>query len=101
MEPQMPRTYQEAIQLWDAGEPLAVFQVEAEEATQLQMWGWAFACLRPEADIFPGDLTGSNREIDVIKSIVHVARLEPWDKMIERHIDPRHSPAITIQKAKV
>ena len=94
----MPRTWQEALKLWDAGEPLAVFQVEAEDATQVQLWGWAFLCLRDNVDYFIAGAT--KRENDVVKSIAHVARNEPWDKMIQRHIDPRHSPAITIQKPK-
>lgn len=99
MEPQTPQTWQEALKLWDAGEPLAVFQVESEGATQTQLWGWAFDCLRGDTE-FSAELPVTKREIAVVNSIFNVAKSESWARMIQRHVDPQKSPAITIQKPK-
>jgi hypothetical protein len=95
--PKAPKTFQDALKLWDASEDLQVFQVESTGATQEELWGAALEMLRDPAGDFDKEKF-STREISVIESIVHVARAESWTKMIARHIDPVHSPAISIRK---
>jgi len=101
----IPHAWKEAVKLWDDGEPLRVFQVESEGATQENLWGAAMDCLaKGEAKILGAasldeGRSFTTREIDVVNSIVHGAKSHGWAKMIWMHLDPR-SPAITIQKEK-
>lgn len=99
MDPQTPHTWQEAAEVWYTGGSLAVFRVESEGATQELLWSEAFHCLRAETTLTARHGL-SKREVDVVNSIVHVARTESWARMIQRHIDPQHSPAITVQKPR-
>ena len=94
-------TVREALKAWDAGEPLAVFQVESEGASQEKLWGAALETLRDELDgtgvaALPEELT--KRERDVVASIVHVAKLKHWDRMVRGHINADTSPAIEIRR---
>jgi len=92
----MPHTWEEALKMWDAGEPVPVFQVESEGATQAQLWGTAFQALRDPNVTIDGI---THREADVVDSIVQVAKLVPWPQMISRHVHA-NSPALMIQKPK-
>ncbi len=92
----MPNTWQEAVELWDAGKALFAFQVESEGATQEELWGLAFTALKDSAAKIEGV---TDREVDVVKSIIHVAKLKLWPQMVSEHVHQK-SPALTIQKPK-
>lgn len=85
-----------ALKAWDSGEPVAVFRVESEGATQEEIWGAAFESIR-DGSYELGNL--SPRERDVVKSILFVSAAKGWASMIESHISPS-SPAVTITKPK-
>jgi len=94
----MPHTWQKALEMWDAGDPVPAFQVESEGATQEQLWGEAFHCLKAETTaMFREGFT--KREIDVVNSIVHVAKIVSWPQMISSHVDAK-SPGLMIRKPK-
>jgi hypothetical protein len=113
--PAMPHTWQKALEMWDAGEMVPAFQVESEGATQEQLWGAAFNVLRSGWNR-TGPLThpvdqewmeavGSDgakftdREHDVVDSIVYGTSALSWPQMISRHVHGS-SPALTIRKPK-
>lgn len=82
--------------MWDAGEPVPAFQVESEGASQELLWGEAFHCLVAGTTLTArAGLT--NREIDVVNSIVHVAKQVSWPKMLASHIHAM-SPSLMIRK---
>jgi hypothetical protein len=93
----MPNTWQEALEMWDAGEPVPAFQVESEGATQDQLWGLAFQVLRDPSVAVDGI---SHREADVVESIVHVAKLRSWPQLISSHVHAM-SPALMVRKTKL
>jgi hypothetical protein len=92
----MPLTAADALKLWDAGEAVPAFQVEAKPERQAIVWAAAFDLLRNE-DHDHSHL--SQREREVAESIAHVAKKEGWAKMVSTHIHAV-SPAITITKPK-
>jgi hypothetical protein len=96
-EMKMPHTWQKALEMWDAGEMVPAFQVESEGATQEQLWGAAFAELRGEGGVDTSIFT--EREANVVDSIVAVAKLVPWPQMISSHVHAK-SPALAIRKPK-
>jgi hypothetical protein len=91
----MPHTWQKALEMWDAGEPVPAFQVESEGATQEQLWGAAFESLRRAEIHLMKHFT--EREADVVDSIVQVAKLMSWPQMISRHVHAS-SPSLMIKK---
>jgi len=97
-------TLKQAIEVWDAGEPLAVFEVETEGTDQSILWGIAIEELRCATDLrkAPDRPHLSKRENEVVDSIVQVALRGPdqnWQTMIRRHVHEK-SPAIEIRKPK-
>lgn len=90
----MPNTWEEALAMWDAGEPVPAFQVESEGATQQQLWRLAFDVMRDSSVALDGI---THREADVVESIVHVAKLKPWPQLVSSHVHAT-SPALMIQK---
>lgn len=96
----------EAMAAWKAGETLNVFQVESEGATQDKLWGEAFDLLEmgkfTDAGHVPSDLVFgdglTDREKDVVRSIVAVVLKRGWAPTIQSHINAEHSPAITIRR---
>lgn len=94
----MPHTWEKALEMWDAGDPVPAFQVESEGASQELLWGEAFHCLAAETTL-TGRVGLTAREIDVVNSIVHVAKLVSWPQMISSHVGAK-SPALMIRKPK-
>lgn len=100
-------TVKDALEAWNAGETLEVFRVESEGTTQEKLWGEAFDLLEaedydkdgavPEGLVFGDGLT--EREKDVVRSIVAVVLKRGWAPVIRSHINAEHSPAISIVKA--
>lgn len=99
MENTLPTTAKDALVIWDAGEPLQAFQVETTPDRQAVVYGVAFEIIRRGESAIPFEGELSQREIDVAKSIAHVAQESGWAKMVSQHIH-RDSPAITIRKPK-
>jgi hypothetical protein len=93
----MPHTWEKALEMWDAGEPVPAFQVESEGATQEQLWGAAFEELRGEGGVDTSQFT--EREAQVVDSIVQVAKTGSWPQMISRHVHAT-SPALMIRNPK-
>ena len=92
----IPRTAPQALSLWDNGESVPAFEVESEANEQETIWGAAFDRLAGrESPAPPQPFT--QREKQVIDSIVFVAQKLGWGVMISRHVHER-SPAITIKK---
>jgi hypothetical protein len=95
-EAKNPVTAQDALKLWDDGEAVPAFQVEAKPERQSIVWAAAFDLLRGGNQ----DLSHlSERERVVAESIVHVAKEQGWSKMVSTHIHAS-SPAISITKPK-
>jgi hypothetical protein len=97
------RTAEDALKLWDAGEPVPAFEVESEGASQQTLWGLAFDLIRAGGTAMLGeektrDLTP--RECDVVASIATVAKQKGWARMVASYVNAATSPAITIQKPK-
>lgn len=90
----MPNTWQEALEMWDAGEPVPAFQVESEGSTQEQLWGLAFDLLRDSSGTIDGI---THREADVVESIVVVAKVTPWARLVSLHVHT-NSPALMVRK---
>lgn len=99
MEQTLPLTAQDALKLWDAGEPVPAFQVETTPERQHLVYNAAFEMIR-RGEVFGREGTGlSEREWDVAHSISHVAQGSGWAKMVSQHIH-RDSPAISVSKPK-
>lgn len=96
MNEQNPRTMGEALELWDAGELLPVFEVESQHNEQHTLWGAAFDKIAGRKIVTPA-IPFTKRERDVIASIVFVAAKIGWREMIRSHIHEK-SPAISIRK---
>lgn len=86
----------QALDLWDAGEPVTVFEVENEVNEQETLWGAAFDDLAGRERMTP-PIPFTKRERDVIASIVFVAQQIGWREMVRRHIHEK-SPGIGIRK---
>jgi hypothetical protein len=93
----IPHTWQKAIEMWDAGEPVPAFQVESEGASQEQLWSAAFEQLRDPGTALITDFT--EREISVVESIVHVAKMGSWPQMLSSYVHAT-SPSLMIRKPK-
>jgi hypothetical protein len=91
-------TAKDALEAWDAGEPVGVFQVESEGSSQEDIYGFAFDLIRGK-ELTDAPATLSDREREVAYSIAKVALDKGWSAMVAHHIGPQ-IPAITIQKAK-
>jgi hypothetical protein len=89
-----PITAADALKLWDAGEAVPAFQVEAKPERQAIVYAAAFDVLRGE-DHDHSHL--SERERDVAESIAVVAKKEGWGKMVATHIHAV-SPAISVSR---
>ena len=110
--PVMPHTWQKALEMWDAGEAVPAFQVESEGATQEQLWGAAFNVLRSGWNrpgplnhpvdqewmdaVGPDGAKFTDREHDVVDSIVYGTSALSWPQMISSHIHAS-SPALAIR----
>ena len=102
----LPRTAEEAVELWDKGEPLAAFEVESEGAHQQEIYAHAIELLRrgrivDRAPVFPiiappADFT--KREKDTAQSIAYVALLKGWAAMVAQHLAGGHIRAIVVRK---
>lgn len=113
-----PKTAQDALTLWDAGEPVPAFPVEAQDSEQEAIYSVAFELLRkfyaeteenyplkPIGHMTPDELnvlleqTGgkkiSMREFQAAHSVAFVAVLNGWAKMLRQHIG-EHLPEITV-----
>lgn len=93
----VPRSAEEAVQLWDAGANISAFHVEAEESEQVAIYAAAFDILAGR-ELTPGL---SDREIDVAKSIAAVATEKGWGRMVREHIQytgPRATHPIVITR---
>ena len=108
-----PKTAQDALALWDAGEPVPAFRVEAEDSEQEAIYAVAFELIRREeanlpvaiTRLQPDELTTlleqtkghklSVREFHVAHSIAFVAFKNGWAAMLRQHIG-EHIPAITV-----
>lgn len=114
MTENMPLTAADALKLWDSGEAVPAFQVEAKPERQTEIYAVAFALLRrgdfpasveslPEPELIEllrelgADL--SVREFHVAHSIAFAARQHGWAKMVSSHVH-RDAPAITVTKPK-
>jgi hypothetical protein len=116
-----PKTAKDALALWDAGEPVPAFRVEAEDSEQEAIYAVAFELIRNGQDQLPTpdntlvSLTDrresftaaqlelfnslSVREFHVAHSIAFVALKNGWAATLRQHIG-EHIPAITVQKPK-
>lgn len=92
----VPLTAKEALNVWDLGEAVPAFQVEATPDRQHVVYAAAFEIIRGEGVEIAGL---SERETAVAESIAHVAQKNGWAKMVSTHIHPT-SPAITVKKPK-
>jgi hypothetical protein len=95
-ETKMPHTWQKAMEMWDAGDPVPAFQVESTGATQEALWGAAFDRLRDQANVDSDLKQFSVRELAVIDSIVQVAKMVSWPQMINSHVHAQ-SPSLVIR----
>ena len=96
----IPKTADDALKAWDAGEELQAFHVEAEDAEQVAIYAAAFDILGGR-ELQPG-LT--DREIDVAKSIAAVALEKGWGRMVREHTQytgPRATHMITLRNPSV
>jgi hypothetical protein len=91
-----PITAADALKLWDAGEAVPAFHVEAKPERQTIVWAAAFDLLRNEEH---DHSHLSERERDVAESIAHVAKERGWARMVSEHIHTK-SPALTLTKPK-
>lgn len=95
----LPFTAAEALTAWDAGKTLRAFRVNAERATQDQIYAAAFELLRE------GDLPASARDFENLTvkeaqsahSIAFVAQKNGWAAMVQGHIHAK-SPEITVKR---
>jgi hypothetical protein len=106
------RTAQDALEAWDAGEPLTVFEVESEGASQQAIWAVAFDYMSTEVppqgaseseqleavarlveDAKAASLT--RREAIVAAEVAKAAIGHGWAKMLQIH---RECKPLTIQK---
>lgn len=98
----VPKTAADALRLWDAGHKVRAFRVESEDAGQEVIYGVAFDIIAGRNPGFvgskPAELT--IREYEVALSIVHVAKLKGWKKMVREHTDSGHIPEILVWKPK-
>jgi hypothetical protein len=120
MPNKIPKTAQDALALWDAGEAVPAFRVEAEDSEQETIYAAAFELIRhentdctktgdPKKPLQFGPIASSSwaefcawnkltdRELEVSNSIAHVAILKGWSAMLRQHIG-EHIPSITVQK---
>jgi hypothetical protein len=100
--PNNPVTAADALKLWDAGEIVPAFQVEAKPERQTIVWAAAFDLLRSDLDPESEghDLSHlSDREREVAQSIAHVAKEKGWARMVSAHTHA-NSPAIAVTKPK-
>jgi len=98
--PVQPKTWQEALNMWDDGHELSLFEVESEGADQRALWGAAFDFLR--GTVSQDALAAysfTQRERDVVDSIVAVARKTPWKKFIQQHIASGHISGMALKKS--
>ena len=109
----LPKTAEDALALWDAGEPVPAFHVESEGASQEAIYACAFELLRDfsvlAGNVAFGTLASSNfaadcakhgltdREVDAAHSIAYVAALKGWIAMIRQHVGT-HIQAISVTK---
>ena len=91
-----PVTAAEALKLWEAGEAIPAFQVEAKPERQGLVWAAAFDLLRNDEH---DHSHLSDRERDVAVSISTVAKEKGWARMVSEHIHAK-SPAISLTKPK-
>jgi hypothetical protein len=92
----IPKTADDALKAWDAGDPISAFHVEAEDSEQVAIYAAAFDILAGR-ELKPG-LT--DREIDVAKSIASVALERGWARMVREHTQytgPRATHMIDLQ----
>jgi hypothetical protein len=95
-----PVTAADALKLWDAGEPIGAFLVEATADRQTEIYAAAFDLLR---NAFDPQSEGhdhshlSDRDREVAQSIAHVAAVRGWARMVSDHTHAK-SPAITLAK---
>jgi hypothetical protein len=95
----LPFSVKDALAIWDEGKPLQAFRVNADTATQDQIYAAAFEMIRS------GDLAGSARDYEGLTvkeaqsahSIAFVALRDGWARMVHGHIHS-NSPAITVKK---
>ena len=95
----LPLTAAAAADAWFRGATLRAFRVNADTATQNQIYAAAFEMIRD------GDLPGSARDFDGLTileaqsahSIAFVALREGWAAMVLSHIHA-NSPEITVKK---
>lgn len=111
----MPFTAKDALDLWDSGQPIPAFQVEADPERQQAVYAVAFELIR--RGNFPENITVlsaeeltalfepidpfslSRREKEVAHSIAQVAKKSGWAKMVSQHVH-RDSPAMMIRNPK-
>jgi hypothetical protein len=96
MSERAPRLIRDAIAMWDAGEPVPVFEVESEVHEQETLWGAAFDRLAKRESVAPAE-PFTKREREVIDSIVFVSEKIGFGEMVRRHIHEK-SPALEIRR---
>lgn len=115
METTMPLTARDALTLWDAGGAVPAFQVETAPERQTVVYAAAFELIRnaltEDVDLQAAPIVEENgvivkcrwalteRDLEVARSIAHVAQQSGWAKMVSQHVH-RDSPAITVTKPK-
>lgn len=102
----IPKTCVEALNLWDAKQPVPAFRVEEEDSEQEQIYWAAFEVIRARllateatASMVVGG-TLSDRERDIALAIANTALRFGWRKMLEMHTDSGHVQRIVIQRSQ-
>jgi hypothetical protein len=95
----MPKTAADALKQWLAGEAVPAFQVEAETASQEEVYAAAFELIALDREFSIEDAAASltDREREVAYSIATVAINKGWGAMVRQHIG-QHIAGIEVRK---
>lgn len=110
----VPITAQDALELWDSGQPVPAIRVEAEANTQDAIYELVFEAIRRgfrvedlaanadalRAGAFIPTSHLTKREIEAVHSVAIVALKKGWQAMLAQHDHPSIAK-LTVQKPKV
>jgi len=105
----MPITAKQAVEQWNAGNPVPVFQAEGDPERQQAIWAVAFEMIGGDyaltqdfselRRLVPGAAELSEREFHTAHSIAYVSMKIGWSRMVSQHVG-RDTPPMMLQKAK-